>query len=276
MRTLLTFLKQYNYVIMFLFLETMAVLMMVRNSYYQSGKIAECGNRVAGRWYSGVNSVTDYFALKHENDALAAENARLRAALASSYMSYVDRVFVHNDTVYRQKYNYRKASVIKNSWKQQDNILMINMGRHQGIKPQMAVISPQGIVGVVLNTTENFATVMPVLHSNSRNSVKIKRTGSNGTLLWNGNDYRYATVTDIPSTHKLFVNDTIITSGLANDFPEGIMVGFVDKVFTVHGSGIYSIRIRLSTDFNRLDHVYVIENQFRAEQDSLIGATTHL
>lgn len=269
MRSLLAFLKRYNYVVVFILMEVIAVIMMVQNTYFQRSKITEFGNNIAGDWYKSVNSATDYFGLRRENELLAAENAQLRAQLASSYISYVDRVFVHNDTVYRRQYNYREASVIKSSWRQQNNMLMINMGRRQGIRNQMAVISPQGIVGVVVNTTENFATVMPVLHSDSRNSVKIKRTGSNGTLQWNGNDYRYATVTDIPSTHKLYLNDTIITSGMANDFPEGITVGFIDKVYTVQGSGIYNIRIRLSTDFNRLNHVYVIENRFQAEQDSL-------
>ena len=269
MLTLLNFLKRYNYVILFVQLEVVALLMVTRNTYYQGGKMVELGNSIAGGWYSGISSVTGYFGLKHENEQLVKENARLRAQLASSYISYHDSVFVYNDTVYRQQYKYRKASVIKSSWKQQNNMLMLNAGRNQGIEKRMAVISPQGIVGVVVNTTRNFSTVMPILHSDSRNSVKIKRTGSNGTLVWNGDNYRYASVTDIPSTHKLYKNDTIVTSGMANDFPEGIIVGYVDKVYTVQGSGIYNIKIRLSTDFNRIDNVYVIENRFKSEQDSL-------
>lgn len=269
MQTLIAFLKRYNYVLLFLLLEVLAVVMMVNNTYYQGSKLLRWSNNVAGKWYSSVHSVTGYFGLKRENDLLAQENAQLRAQLASSYISYNRNEFIRNDTVYRQQYRYHEASVIKKSWRQQDNIIMINMGRRQGIYRDMAVISAQGIVGVVVNTTENFATIMPVLHSNSENSVRIKRTGSNGTLRWDGTDYRYATVVDIPSTHQLYKNDTIITSGLANDFPEGIMVGYVTEVHTKQGSGFYDLRIRLSTDFNRLEHVYIIENRFKKEQDQL-------
>lgn len=269
MQSLLAFLKRHNHVFLFLLLEILAVVMMANNTYYQSSHITRLMNSITGQWSSGIHSITSYFGLKHENELLAAENAMLRAQMASSYMSYSSSEFVVNDTVYRQQYQYREATVIKRSWRQQNNILMINMGEKQGIAPDMAVISTQGIVGVVIGTTDNFATIMPVLHSHSENSVKIKRTGSNGTLKWDGIDYRYATVVDIPSTHKLYKNDTIITSGLANDFPEGIPVGYVTEVHTRPGSGFYNIRIQLATDFNRLNHVYVIENRFKQEQDQL-------
>jgi rod shape-determining protein MreC len=137
----------------------------------------------------------------------------------------------------------------------------------------MAVISPQGIVGVVVSVTNNFSTIMPVLHSNSRNSVKVKRTGMGGSLLWDGKDYRYALVVDVPATHKFFVGDTIITSGLANDFPEGILVGFVEEAVDNSGSGFYEVKLRLATNFNQLDHVYVINNRFRREQEDLMLRT---
>lgn len=270
MDALFAFIKRFDYVLTFILLEVIALVFVSHNSYYQGSKLVRAGNAVAGGCYGMVNSVGDYFGLRHENELLAAENARLRARLESSYISYTQRQFVSNDTVYKQRFTYTEAKVIKSSWNQQNNYLMINKGRLQGIKPDQAVISPEGIVGVVVQTTANFATVMPVLHSNSRNSVKLTRTGTNGSLVWQGGDFRYATVVDIPTTHKLFKNDTIITSGMANDFPEGIMVGFVDGLSTAKGSGFYNVKVRLATEFTKLDHVYIINNNFKAEQDSLM------
>ena len=255
----------------FLLLEILAIIFISQNGHYQGSKLIHAGNAIAGGCYGAVQSVGDYFGLRHENDRLAEENAKLRAQLAESYISYNRQTFVREDTVYRLRYSYTEAQVVKSSWNQRNNYLMINKGRRQGIKVDQAVISPQGIVGVVVNTTGSFATIMPVLHPDSRNSVKIKRTGSNGTLVWNGKDYRYASVIDIPSTHKIYKNDTIITSGLANDFPEGILVGYITGLSTVKGSGFYDVKIRLATDFNRLDHVYIIDNRFKSEQDSLEG-----
>ena len=273
MDSLLAFLKRYNYVFVFILLEIVAIIFITQNSNYQSSKLIQAGNGIAGRCYGWVSSVGDYFGLRKENDILAAENASLRAQLEASYISYNMREFVKEDTVYKQRYSYTEAQVVKNSWNQRNNYIMINKGRRQGIKLDQAVISPQGIVGVVVNATDNFSTIMPVLHSNSRNSVKVQRINTNGSLVWTGGDFRYATLIDIPTTHKLRIGDTVVTSGMANDFPEGVMVGFVEKAMTERGSGFYTIKVRLATEFTKLDHVYIIDNRFKAEQDSLMAKT---
>ena len=279
---LIQLLKKYNYVVVFLLLVVVCFVLMSRTSYYQSSKLISWTNSIAGGWYQGVHSISGYFGLKGENDRLATENAQLRAQLASSYTSFTtqwtpaDTSYTVDDTVYRRCYSYTEARVIKNSWTEQDNYIMINKGSALGIKIDQAVISPDGIVGVVVSVSENIATIMPVLHSNSQNSIKMKRTSEKGSLVWDGDDYRYAKVEKVPTTDKYVKGDTIVTSGSADDFPEGILVGFVENAENLSGSGFYSMKIRLSTDFNKLDHVYVINNHFRDEQKQLMDKTQDL
>lgn len=273
MQKLFDILKKYDYVVVFVLLLVASIVMMVRSSYYQQSRMVSWANGIAGGWYKGIHGISGYFGLKGENDRLAAENARLRARLAESYISYTDTLFTVNDTVFHQRYNYTEAAVIKNSWSGQNNYIMIGKGSRHGVEPDMAVISPDGIVGVVVATTTNFASVMPVLHSDSRNSVMVKRTGIKGSLIWDGKDFRYAQVVDVPTTHQFIEGDTIVTSGLANDFPEGIPVGYVVEADTIKGVGMYKLRVRLATDFNKLDHVYIIDNRFREEQQQLTGGT---
>lgn len=270
MNKLFQILKRYDYVVVFVVLVVLSLVLMVRSTYYQSSRLTAWTNGIAGDWYRGVNSVSGYFGLKAENDRLAAENAQLRAQMAESYISYTDSVFTVNDTVYKQRYTYTEARVIKNSWTQQNNYIMINKGSDLGVEPDMAVISPEGIVGIVVNTSRNFATIMPVLHSDSRNSVKVRRTGVSGSLVWDGLDYRYAQIVDITTAYQINEGDTIITSGQANDFPEGIPVGFVHSAEPNQGTGFYKVRIELATDFNKLDHVYIIDNRFREEQQQIM------
>lgn len=276
---LILLLKKYDYVVVFLLLVIVSVVLMARTSYYQSSKLISWTNSIAGGWYQGVHSISGYFGLKGENDRLAAENAQLRARLASSYIGYteewtdVDSSYTVNDSIYRRLFSYTEARVIKNSWTQQNNYIMINKGSAHGIAPDDAVISPDGIVGIVVSVSENFATIMPVLHSDSQNSVKLKRTGISGSLVWDGVDYRIAQVKNVPATHKFVEGDTIVTSGLSPDFPEGILVGYVIDGENLSGSGFYKMNIRLATDFNKLDHVYVIKNHFRDEQTELMDKT---
>ena len=160
MEKLADFIKKYSHVLVFVLLEILALLLVAQNSVYQRSRLVRMGNGVAGTWHKGVSSITGYFGLKAENEHLAAENAALRAELASSYISYSDSVFQINYTVYKQRYSYTDAQVIKNSYNKAKNYMMINKGLAQGVKVDMAVISPQGIVGVVVNCTKNFSTII--------------------------------------------------------------------------------------------------------------------
>ena len=123
MQKLIEFIRKYSHVLTFILIEIVAILLIAQNSLYQRSRIVRWGNSVAGVWHSGISSVTGYFGLKAENEHLAAENAALRAELASSYISYTDCVFQVNDTVYKQRYTYIDAQVIKNSYSQAKNYM---------------------------------------------------------------------------------------------------------------------------------------------------------
>ena len=269
MQRLIEILKRFNYVLVFIILEAIALTLIYRNNYYHQTQIINIGNRIAGETYNMSASVRDYFGLRHENELLHAENAALRAQIAESYIHYDSKRFEYNDTTYQQIYHYITAKVIKNSWNRARNYVMIGKGQRSGIEPDMAVISPQGLVGVVVGTSENFAVVMPVLHPESKHSVMLKRTQTCGTLIWEGGNFLHATVTNIPTTHQINIGDTIITSGQDPALPKGIMVGTVNKAENISGTGFYNININLSTQFNKLEHVYIVHNSFAQEQEDL-------
>ena len=207
--------------------------------------------------------------MKKENENLAKENAELRSHILSSYDISINKNYLVNDTVYHQKYSYTSAKVVNVSTHRRNNYLTLNKGSNDGIKNDMAVITSTGIVGQVKDVSENFCTVLSMLHSKITVSSKIKKDGSFGPLTWDGSDFRYATLSDIPTHVRLAKGDTIVTTAFSKTFPENIMIGTVESFERPTGKYFYTIKVKLSTDFKKLTYVYIVKNIHKEEQEEL-------
>jgi rod shape-determining protein MreC len=197
------------------------------------------------------------------------ENIRLKNQLRTSFLYQGSITSTVRDTLYRQQYTFLEAEVVNNSTNKQNNYITINKGRKQGIKEEMGVISPLGVVGVVKSVSANFSTVISVLNQNQNQiSVKFQKNDYFGNLVWEGKNHRYATMKEILHHVPVAVGDTIVTSGLSAIFPKGIMVGTVED-FEVKGGNFYEIKVKLANDFKQLTVVYVIKNYFKEEQLNL-------
>jgi rod shape-determining protein MreC len=268
-KNLFAFFIKHNFVFIFLFLQLICVLLMVRHSGVQGSRILNSSNQVVAGVYETAANTKEYFSLKNENDKLALENATLRNLLKTNYFITPLKEFTRRDTLYKQQYSYLSAKVVNSSINKRRNFLTLNVGSAQGIKQDMAVMTSDGIVGIVTNVSANFASVMSVLHKDVRVNCQLKKDGSYGPLVWDGSDYRYCLLTDIPTHAKMKPGDTVITSELSGIFPEGIMVGTVDSYERRQNEDFFTAKVRLSSDMKKVNHVYVIKNKFKGERDSL-------
>lgn len=269
MRPLWQFLLRNYFVFLFLFLEGLAVVLFVNNSYYQRAVVVSATNDFSGFFYGMRNDITQYFSLRIINDQLAEENARLLTAQDASFIKTDNKVFTMNDTLYRLQYEYITAKVINNTTNRSANYITLNKGAKHGIRKDMAVVSPSGIVGVVNGVSENFCSVMSMLHPLSRVSAKLKRQDYGGTVVWEGGSPKSGRLVDIPIHVKVKPGDTIVTSGYSLMFPEGIMIGTVGFFDVGAGNDFYNIQVSFSTDFNNLKHVYIINNLMKDELEAL-------
>jgi rod shape-determining protein MreC len=270
MNNLFRFLKRYYYVFLFLILEGISIYFITCNSFRQGSSITTAANTMSGSVYSFFDNINQYFYLKSTNDALVQENVRLRKMISTSYVKIVNNVHQETDTIYKQQFSFIDAKVISKTVNKRNNFFMLNKGSSNGIEVDMGVIAPNGVVGIVVKTTPNFSLVMSVLHQDSKLNVRNERTKTTGTLVWNGSNYAIGQIVDMPSSILLKVGDTIVTSGFSRDFPEGIMVGRVKNFAKDKGTGFYKVNINFSTDYNKLEYVYVIKNFFKIEQDELL------
>lgn len=269
MKNLFTFVIRHHFVFLFLLLQAACILLMVRNGGYQGAQVLNSSNKVVAGVYQTAANTREYFELKQRNDLLAHENALLRNYLRSNYAAMPLTEFTRRDTVYKQQYTYIPAKVVNASVNKRRNYLTLNAGKTNGVTRDMAVITPDGIVGYVTDVSENFASVMSILHKDAKVNCQLKKDGSYGPLLWDGVDYRYCLLTDIPTHSRIKKGDTVITSELSGLFPEGIMVGTVDSYERRYNESFFTVKVRLSADLKKTGYVYVVKNHFHFERDSL-------
>jgi len=269
MRSLLLFIWKHYFFFVFLLLETFCIYLVVQNNYYQHATFINSSNNISAGILKTSQGVKDYFYLKAVNEGLAEENAELRSRLLESYSVIVNDSVTVNDTVLRQKYTFTSAKVVSNSTNRRNNYLTLDKGSKQGITKDMAVITNTGIVGQVKDVSDNFCTVMSMLHSKSIVSAKIKKDGSYGPLTWDGADFEIVTLSDIPTHVQLMPGDTIVTSAYSLTFPENIRIGTVVSKERKSGEYFYTVKVRLLTDFKKLTHVYIVKNMLKDEQQEL-------
>jgi rod shape-determining protein MreC len=137
----------------------------------------------------------------------------------------------------------------------------------------MGVIGPQGIVGSVVNVSENFATVMSMLHPQFKAVVKLKNGGETGAIEWDGLSVLFVTLKNIPKSAKVEKGDTIVTSQTSSLFPANIMVGTVYDIVPDNSSNFYTLKIRPSTNFFNIEYAYVIANSQYDEQRRIEDST---
>jgi rod shape-determining protein MreC len=167
------------------------------------------------------------------------------------------------------QYRYIGAEVVNNSITNSSNWITINRGSNHEIKPNMGVLSRDGLVGIVRYVSPDFAVVMSLLHRQTKISASLLRQGVFGSLVWNGKDPSIMTLSDIPKHVDVKTGDTLITSGFSSIFPKGVMIGTVVDYTIPSGSNFYNISMRLSHDMTNTDYVRVVENLYKAQLDTL-------
>ena len=265
MRNLIRFILNNHFIILFIVFETVALLLVFQRNNYQQAFAFNLSRNISGYVNSNIFSFRQYMELHEANRALMEENERLRNSLLSSYKLKIPAAAgVEFDSAWDQQYNFISARVIANSVNKQNNFISIDKGYIHGVKPDMGVISGEGVVGIVTGVSDNFSTVIPLLNIDLRISSRLKNTGYFGSLYWDGKDPETVILEDIPHHVTLNPGDSVVTSGFSAIFPEGIMIGTVTG-FDIEGGNFYTITVNLANDFRRLNYAYVIEDKFREE-----------
>ena len=270
MRNLFDFLVKYCYWLLFLVLEGISLALLVSHNSYHGSVYLTSANHVTGKVYEWESELTSYLSLKEVNRQLVSDNVEMRLRLASleRALDSLRKESVRIDFV-APEYHLVHAQVVKATLHRNNNYLTIDKGRRDGIRPEMAVISSGGVVGIVYLTSDHYSIVIPLLNVRSSVSCKARNSKYFGTLQWQRGAVNIAYVIDVPRHANVHKGEVVETNGYSEVFPAGIPIGKILDVGDSPDGLSFMLKVQLFTDFSTLRDVSVITNYSREEKKLL-------
>jgi rod shape-determining protein MreC len=216
----------------------------------------------------GVGSIWDdylfLFGTRAENDKLREEVNQLRNAVQNLREELYRVGRLDEFSVYRFETGFTgmAAQVIGESPDPWTRTIVINRGEEEGLKRSLPVVTPDGLVGSVIQTSDHSSVVRLIVDRSSRVPVLVSRSRARAIL--EGESSGTCQLKYLDRTEDVQQGDIVITSGLAGVYPRGIEVGTITQVLT-RSHGLYQYaKVLPKAPINRLEDVLVI----RTERDS--------
>lgn len=276
MKNLLEFLQRHFHWILFVVLEVLSIMLVLRHNSYQSSVWFSSANALTGRIYEWSSAVETFFSLTKVNEELVRRNfyqERQLSQLRRLYGEATDKATPSEQEALDrlEQYDIIPAKVVTSELHLNNNLLTIDKGSDDGVEAGMGVACGQGVVGVVHMTSSHYSIVIPVLNvKSSRISCAIRNRGYFGVLRWDGKDAGVAYVEDIPRHARFKRGEWVETNGYSSIFPPGVLVGQIREVYNSRDGLSYRLKVRLSTDFGRLRDVLVISDKTTSERVRLM------
>ena len=271
MNNLLKFIQKYSSFFLFLGFQLICFVFLFSsvNSFHHVS-FANSSNIIAGGVYEASSNVSGYFHLSSEVEQLRIQNANLKKKLFEKKV-LIDEGFISVlDTNYLQQFDFLNAKIISSSKNGRKNSVTINKGTEDNVRPEMGVIGTKGIIGITTSSSRYYTYVKPLIHEDFTLEVIHEKSKSFGFVKWtHSDDWRTATVVDIPNYAKVKPGDEILTRGSNGLFPMGEMVGVVLTVENIPGDVYLEVKIKLAEDFSSVYNVQVIDNVLKKEFQEL-------
>jgi len=184
------------------------------------------GSGISWIWYN-------YFDLRHvrqQNADLQKTIDRLRLEQAALLEDAKQGQRLQALLNFQQKYIYKTvaAQVIGSSGTDQSRVFFIDKGKSDGLDRDMAVITPDGIVGKVRDAFGHTAQVLAINDQSSGAGVIMESTRIRGIL--RGNSAGQPQIEDVIRDQRIKPGEKVLTAGGDQIFPRGLAVGIVEKV----------------------------------------------
>jgi rod shape-determining protein MreC len=211
-----------------------------------------------------INLWQNYVNLRHvreQNQDLQKTIDRLRLEQASLLEDAKQGERLQALLAFQHGYIYATlpAQVIGSSGSDQSRIFYLDKGSNDGLKPDMAVITADGIVGKVRDTFPHTAQVLMINDQTSGAGVILETTRIRGILT--GNAAGQLEIVGILSDERIKPGEKVLTAGGDLIYPRGLPVGVVEKVIRdPNRDAFIDVIVKPTAHLDRLDEVLVITN----------------
>lgn len=191
------------------------------------------------------------------------ENERLRQEVSQLSVSLQqERALAQQSRALQALLDLRKqapletaaAAVIGSGASPDFRTVTIDKGSEDGLRPNMAVIAPAGVVGRVITPSPRAAKVQLLIDRNAAAGAIIERSRAQGVVEGTGQDLRLNYVSE---TADVVVGDVLVTSGIDGIYPKGFVIGQIQSVEKI-GGRFGAIVVSPSVAFSSLEALLVV------------------
>ncbi len=229
--------------------------------YIQEGTYSVM-NAIAGVWHGYLNLIH----VQEENEALHRTIQELKGEnnLLKEQGGLAERLQVMLDYKKKSPHQLIAAEVIGREPSHWFKSVIINKGESDGVRVDMGVMTPQGIVGKIIKTAPRYAQVLLMTDRNSAVAAMVQRTRDEGIV--QGVEQGTLRLKYLPHFSEVAVGDVVVTSGLEGSFAKGLKVGQVDKVEKKEHELFLEVKMAPEIDFYKLEEVFVITAMSDADE----------
>ena len=216
-----------------------------------------CVESVGNAWTRYIRLV----GLEEENRKLKTEIGELEARMTLYRQGHLEaqRLQALLSLAEREPYRFIAARVIGREQAALAKTLWIDKGEAQGLKPGMPVMALPGLIGRLTNVSLHSARVQLLIDEGSSADVLVERTRQQGMLRGAGS--RGCVIRYISKIQDVREGDVILTPGLSNIFPKGLLVGKVVHTDRADAGMFLNIRVAPFADFTSLEEVLVLAGE---------------
>lgn len=271
MQNLIDFIVKYKHWFVFFLMEGFCLALLFRFNNYQGSVFFTTANSFVGGIYSAVDGVTSYVGLNSINLQLEKENELLREEVHEMKRELAARRIdtLQFEGFNRSRYRFVSAQIVNATTNHSLNLLTLNKGSKDGIRPEMGVVCSSGVVGIVFLTSDHYSIVMPLINMKSKVSCQLKDHQSFGTMEWEFGSCQYGYMTGVPLHVKASVDEVVETNGHSDIFPSGIPLGKVVSMGQSDDGLSQKLKVLLAVDYTSVHNVSVITNYHHAEKRTL-------